>query len=154
LFTNNSFTKVASIPVSVGTGITLSVSGSGTVTVNWTADNARPGTDWIGLYVKGTPDSAFLTFQYVTPGTSGSRTFTLPSTSGVYEFRYFFNNGFTKGAVSKPMQVGGTNAMEEMLESAFAGAGKSRVDPYQMIAGLLPYEERVGLQWRSIQGVQ
>lgn len=60
-----------------------------TVTVNWTASVSVPSSHWIGKYVVGAANTAHQgNWHYITPGTSGSMTFSMP-TAGSYEFRYF-----------------------------------------------------------------
>src|SRR5262249_24996819 len=77
-------------PASVGTG--------GSVTATWSGIPSPTTTDWIGLYVPGSADSAYLTWQYVScskgaaaPSPAGSCPFTIPGglPAGAYELRLF-----------------------------------------------------------------
>ena len=83
----------------------LSVPVSGTVTASWA--NVSPATtkDWIGVYKPGTPNSAYLSWEYDnsctktagnTPKASGSCPFVMPATPGTYELRLLANNGYTQ----------------------------------------------------------
>jgi phosphodiesterase/alkaline phosphatase D-like protein len=93
-------------PASVTAGAQVSVAWSGVVspTIN----------DWIGLYPQGAADTAFAKWVFTatctnstgTPKASGSCTFTMPTTTGVYEFRLFAANGYTKLATSGQVTVG------------------------------------------------
>jgi subtilisin family serine protease len=94
--TAGSFTLVAS-PSSVNPGDPL--------TVQWTASAGRPATDWIGLYLVGDPNTAYLWWSYTNGATSGSFVLSAPANSGQYEFRYLLNDGFTDAARSGPVTV-------------------------------------------------
>jgi hypothetical protein len=81
-------------------------------------------TDWIGLYVSGTADSAYLAWVYVScsqsPGNAapaGSCTFRLPATltPGNYEVRAFANNTYDRLATSGLFAV--TAAAVRLAES-------------------------------------
>ena len=77
----------------------------GTLGVNWIS----PGVghqDWIGLFSAGTPNTAYLAYQFVPDGeTLGSASFATPTAPGTYEFRYLPANGYTSVAVSAPVVV-------------------------------------------------
>jgi hypothetical protein len=93
---SNSFT-VTSIPYTLRVS-PQSVGPGGTVTIDWTAPAGSSSRDWIGLYKEGEPSNTNFVrgFWFYTGGTtSGSRSFTMPVTSGRYEFRYLLNNGYT-----------------------------------------------------------
>jgi hypothetical protein len=75
------------------------------LTVNWTAASSRSVTDWIGLYKVGDPNTNFIEWKYTAGTATGSMTFTAPSFSGQYEFRYFSNNSFVKLATSNVIIV-------------------------------------------------
>jgi cysteine-rich repeat protein len=79
---------------------------------SWSGVTTPTGRDWIGLYRQGAANTAYLSWQYVScsqvvglPRASGSCTFPI-SASGVYEFRYFRNNGFTMLVTSNTVTVG------------------------------------------------
>lgn len=84
-----------------------SVSSGGTLTVSYTG--APSTSSWIGLFVVGTSDSAYLAYQYVPNSGSGTRTFTLNSptfTAGpTYEARLFQDGGYTVIATSNSFQI-------------------------------------------------
>jgi hypothetical protein len=97
---------------------TLSVSTSSTprgsaVTVSWSNVGAPVNTDWIGLFASGTPNSARVSWLYDATcsqrargggKSSGSCSFTMPSTASTYEFRLFSGSSgallATSGSVS------------------------------------------------------
>ncbi len=116
-FTENSFNMAASSQVTVAAQaatITLSsfptsVAPNGAASANWTASSSRPGTDWIGVYQVGAPNNSLFAWQYVTPGTSGSNSFQMPSSPGTYEFRYFTDNSYNLAASSQVI-VGGSQS--------------------------------------------
>src|SRR5207244_3638178 len=71
-------------------------------------------TDWVGLYQQGAADPAYFpNWQYLngtktppSPGlTSAALTFTMPTSPGMYEFRFFANDGFTRLATSRAVTV-------------------------------------------------
>jgi hypothetical protein len=113
--------------------------------------NAR---DWMGLYTAGADDGSPLAMVYLlgttNPPSSGFTTatvpFTLPTTPGPYEVRFFWSDGYTKLATSGVVIVGGPtvsltspasgttfNAGETVTLTASVGdygAGVVRVDFY------------------------
>jgi agmatine deiminase len=70
-------------------------------------------TDWVALAQVGSSDYSYISWQYLngsqTPPGSGlssaTLTFTMPATTGNYEFRFFANNGYTKLATSTTVTV-------------------------------------------------
>lgn len=66
--------------------------------------------DWVGLYVPGAADTAYLNWQYLDgqqtaptqARTAATLTFPLPG-PGRYEFRFFANNIYTRLAISDPV---------------------------------------------------
>jgi hypothetical protein len=105
---NDEFTDVAkSNAVTLGEGYALTASSpstvapGGTITVNWTAPEGHPGSDWIALYREEDPNQTFQSYQYVPEGTSGSLTFTVltTATAGQYEFRYLPHDGYIDGYI-------------------------------------------------------
>lgn len=88
------------------------------ITVTWTSYAGHSAVDWIGLYPVGASNSKVASRQYTgaiifgarevyaLPETvSGLMTFTAPTRTGQYEFRYFFNDGSQLVAVSRPVGV-------------------------------------------------
>jgi len=61
----------------------------------WTGSTDKQ--DWIGVYVTGASDASYLAWEYTSCShswassavVSGSCAFTMPSTAGTYEFRFF-----------------------------------------------------------------
>lgn len=76
-------------------------------------------TDWIALYPTGAPDSGYLSWSYLkgtaAPPSSGlsEATFTTyaPLQAGVYEWRLFANNGWTRVATSSAVTVAASPAV-------------------------------------------
>jgi hypothetical protein len=74
-------------------------------TVTWQATGPTSPTDWLGLYRVGDPNTSYLAYRYATGATSGSVTFTAPSTPGTYEVRYLPQNGYEAVAASNAVTV-------------------------------------------------
>lgn len=91
------------------------VQAGGTITVNFTitigASNAKT-TDWIGLFAtSAVGGTSYVTFQYNDPlRTSGTMTFTAPSTPGTYNFRYLPRNFYVPAGISNTVLVQTTSA--------------------------------------------
>jgi len=101
-------------PTPVLTVTPASVAAGGTVTATWSGIPAPTSTDWIGLYVSGTSDQAYLAWIYVscsqTAGAAkaaGSCPFTIPSglAPGSYELRLYANNAYARLATSNPFDM-------------------------------------------------
>ena len=78
-----------------------SIASGGAITVSWDSLNAS-GNDWISMHPAGAGDGTYLDWKN-TSGSSGSMTFTAPSSSGNFEFRLFRNG--TKAATSNTFLV-------------------------------------------------
>jgi hypothetical protein len=122
-FANNVYTLLATAPVTVAgstspaTIVPSTTSGAPGATVTATVANGPGNTaDWIGLYSVGAADSTYVDYKYLnglktvpTSGvTSASVTFTMPTTPGTYQFRFFANNVFTLLATGATITVSGT----------------------------------------------
>src|SRR5207249_3158971 len=117
LFSNNGFTRLASFgPLTVQTGSPANLSASpttvtaGTSTmVSWSGISQPTSTDWVAMYPSSAAaDSSFVAWAYTTGTSSGSRSFTVPSTvpaATTYQFRLYANDGFTRLATSGPIAV-------------------------------------------------
>jgi hypothetical protein len=122
--------QASATPQAVGT-FTLaaspsSVTAGSSVSANWTAPAGQTSTyDWIGMYATGAGNGSYLAWQYTGGATSGSVTFTAPSTAGTYEFRYFLNNGWTEVASSNAFTV--TPAIPVAPANLAATAGNAQV---------------------------
>jgi len=92
-------------------GVVHTVPGS-TVSVA-VADGPANTTDWVGLFVAGSPDTAYLDWRYLngttTPPATGTPTgaisFLTPNTAGNYEVRLFAHNAFDRLAISTTIVV-------------------------------------------------
>jgi len=99
--------------VNVGTTL-VTISAGATINVRVQNGSGNAG-DWIGVYVTGTADSAYLNWFYLdgtkiqpsTGRTTATVVSTLPSTPGTYEFRLFptGNGAFIRLATSPTMTV-------------------------------------------------
>jgi glucose/arabinose dehydrogenase len=119
LFSNNGFVRVAASAFTVTSNASLSVNPTSvprgsSVTATWGGIQGPSPTDWLGLFAPQTPNTAFITWVYVscsqTPGTAqaaGSCQFVIPPglNPGTYELRLLANNGFVGLAVSQPLNV-------------------------------------------------
>jgi hypothetical protein len=125
LFANTTFDRLTT------SGAVTIAASPATVTVNDTSApssvNVTPGgalaihvaggpantTDWIALAAAGSPDTSYLTWQYLsgttTPPPAGLATadigLTAPEQPGTYEVRLFANNGFARLAASGQVVV-------------------------------------------------
>jgi hypothetical protein len=82
-----------------------SVNPDGSVTVKWTAPARSVARDWIGLYRVGARNQQLLTRFSTDDEANGTRTITMPTAPGQYEFRYFANNNFRLVRASLPVTV-------------------------------------------------
>jgi RHS repeat-associated protein len=84
-----------------------SVAPGGTLTATWSGIATPTSTDWIGLFVPGAANTAYLKFQYTNGAASGSAAFVIPAGTavGTYQLRLFANNGYTLLATSSNFAV-------------------------------------------------
>ena len=116
MFANNTNTYMNATSPAItvtGTSLGFGVPKGSTMAVSWTG--SQSALDWIGIYPAGTDDN-YIDWKYtgncsrdketVRPAmASGSCNFTMPNTSGSYEFRIFSNNTSTKITTSPPITV-------------------------------------------------
>jgi hypothetical protein len=103
---------------SIGPPTEIVVATSANVTVGVAGGPANT-TDWVGLYLVGAADFPSLAWQYLNgtqtaPGTgvsSATLTFTMPSSPGRHELRFFANNGYTRLAISTNVITTSTGAL-------------------------------------------
>jgi hypothetical protein len=102
-----------------------SVAPGGSVTATLT--NSPGGTDWLGLFQVGAPDTSYLQWVWVGAGlTSRTWTVTMPTTLGQYEFRFFPNNGTVHTATSPAVSVALINptpAIASLTPASVAAGG-------------------------------
>jgi len=115
-----------------------SVSSGGTITVSWAGVSSPTVSDWISLFTQGTPDGGTrVNWTYdsstpctqapgATPKSSGSCTFTMPTTAGTYEFRLFANNSYTRLATPVTVTVTASTNLSHTVYD-FNGDGKSDI---------------------------
>ena len=98
---------------SLGANPSSSVPG-GTVTAVWTDISSPTVVDWIGLYLPGTANTAYIDWIYVSCSksrgnaeASGSCPFVLPASlvAGTYELRLLANDGYADLATSNAFTV-------------------------------------------------
>ena len=95
----------ATTPPPVLTVSATSVAPGASVTATLT-NGAGGGQDWLALAPAAASNTSYTTFTYVGAGvTTRTWTVTMPSTPGPYEFRLFFNNGYTRAATSPTVTV-------------------------------------------------
>jgi len=90
----------------------VSVAGGSVAVVSVSAGPAN-ATDWVGLYVQGSADGAFVDWRYLSdtalaPATgvaAATLHFAIPTVAGSYEFRFFADNGFGRIATSGAVTV-------------------------------------------------
>jgi hypothetical protein len=88
--------------LAVSTG---SATGGSSVTVTLTNGSGGTG-DWLALAATDASNASYIQFTYVGAGvTTRTWTVAMPTTAGTYEFRYFPNGGYTRGATSPPVTV-------------------------------------------------
>jgi subtilisin family serine protease len=122
LFSNNGFSHLSAsnnFTVTAGAAPSLTASPTsippgGTLTATWNGIAAPISTDWIGLYLAGTANTAYIDWIYVScsktpanPLPSGSCPFVVPASvvPATYELRLLTNDGFTSIATSNFVQV-------------------------------------------------
>jgi hypothetical protein len=108
-------TSVADSSKSATTGITLpsaqysvsfTMSGSTSVKVSWTAPSSRSTADYIGLSPVDSPANSY-TWSHSTGGSpSGSVVLSLPTSMGIWVFRYYAGGNYAIAATSAPLSVG------------------------------------------------
>jgi hypothetical protein len=99
-----------SLTFTIGVAPTLSVNtttaATGAPVIVTLSAGLGGATDWIALAATSAPNTSYVKYAYIGSGvTSGSWTFTMPSTPGTYEFRLFPNNGYTRAATSPTVTV-------------------------------------------------
>jgi len=116
-FSSNTYVRLA-------TSSTITVASTASVTVSTPAVTAAPikfvvaggpanRADWVALYSRTSPDTAYIAWQYMNgrplappTGIAGaSLWFPAPSVPGTYELRFFSNDTFLKLATSGPVTV-------------------------------------------------
>ena len=115
LFTNNSYVRIGTsnpFSVTAPAQATLSVSPSsigqgGTVTATWSGIATPTASDWIGLFVPGAVNTAYLAYRYTIGTASGNVPFSIPGTvaPGTYELRLFTNNSYVRIGTSNSFSV-------------------------------------------------
>ena len=78
----------------------------GEIPVRWSVfSGPRSSQDWIGLFVTGASNEAFVTWKYVADADQGNLTLQAPDTPGTYEMRYLLDNGYESVATSMRIVV-------------------------------------------------
>jgi RHS repeat-associated protein len=116
LFANDGFTRLAkSAPFVVNPpgpvlAVTTSPAALGSnITVKWSGITSPTATDWVGVYVPGSADDAYLDWDYTNGSAAGTLAFPLYSyavtAGGTYEMRLFANDSYTRLAKTPPFTV-------------------------------------------------
>ena len=136
------------------------VSPGGTITATWSGLGSPGAGDWIGIYIPGAADSAYLGWRSTTGMASGSVAFTIPASlsPGNYELRLFSNymRQATSGLISVqvatlsaspgPVSPGGT------LTATWSGLGSPGAGDW--IGIYIPgAADSAYLGWRSTTGM-
>ena len=99
-----------------------SIPPGGMLTAAWNGIASPSSTDWIGLYLPGTANTAYIDWIYVscskTPGSSlpsGSCPFFVPASLApvTHELRLLANDGFTSLVTSNPVTVTSALALRQ-----------------------------------------
>jgi hypothetical protein len=97
-----------------------SVGPGGNVTVSWSAIGNASVRDWIGHYPAAANDGGYTTWKYTSscgqspgglPLPSGSCIFAMPTVPGIYQFRLFANETYTRLAASGMVTVSGGGSL-------------------------------------------
>ncbi len=103
--------------VSAGSGVSLtatpnSLAAGNPFTVTWGQIPNPSSLDWIGLFIPGSSDTAYIDYLYVgcsltPPAASGTCSFPIPvqRNPGTYEFRLFSNGTYNRMATSNPVTI-------------------------------------------------
>ena len=111
--TSDSFSITGSAGVSLAAS-PASLAAGNPLTVSWAQIPNPTQADWIGLYAPGSDENSYLSYIYVSCTTSpnvvaqsGSCPFPTSNylAPGIYEFRLFTNNSYTRLATSNPVTV-------------------------------------------------
>ena len=86
--------------------VSFALVGSTSVKVSWTAPSGRPASDWIGLSSVGAPGYWYTWSQNTGGAAAGSMVLNLPSSPGIWVFRYYTGSNYTIAATSAPLSVG------------------------------------------------
>jgi len=102
--TSNAVPITITQPPALTVNTTSAVRG-GSVTVTLTG-GLGGASDWLALAATSAPVTNYLQWTFVGTGVT-TRTWTIaaPTTPGVYEFRLFLNNGYTRAATSATVTV-------------------------------------------------
>jgi uncharacterized delta-60 repeat protein len=96
---------------------------NGQVTVTF-AKGSTNASAWLGLYGAASADGAYITYQYTGGVAAGSLTFTVPETTGAYNFRLYADGGYNKIATSPDFVV----SYPYDLDPGFATGGRLSFD--------------------------
>jgi RHS repeat-associated protein len=116
LYANDGYTLLAkSAPFVINpTGTVVAVTSAPvikgqSITTKWSGIATPTSYDWVGIYVPGSADAAYLDWAYTNGGNSGTVNVTLNHPSlvagGTYEARLYANDGYTLLAKTPPFTV-------------------------------------------------
>ena len=83
------------------------VTAGGSLSVSWVVPFGRSPYDWISIYKVGARSETYddIWWDYTKGATTGTFTIRAPAEPGVYEFRYFLDDGFEVVAKSSVVEV-------------------------------------------------
>lgn len=125
----NGYNRVATSPtITVGGGApppnppSLAISASTieagqSVTVTLT-NGAGGSTDWLAFALTSAPNNSYVQYTYVGAGVTTRTWAVTPTTAGIYEFRLFLNNTYTRAATSPPVTVTAPSTTPTLTVSA------------------------------------
>jgi hypothetical protein len=109
-------------PPTTGLGLSVVSLGGTRVRVSFTAPAGRPANDWIGLSSPGAPYWWTIWNSQTNGKTSGYFDVTLPTTAGIYEFRYYSGGTFNIAVTGAPITSGTTGYAVTPTSSSFTSA--------------------------------
>ena len=158
---DGSGSEVVSLPFAVATPeVKVANASAGTcdrVNVSYSGAPGFEG-DWIGLYPVGAGDDRPISREYLDGTSRGTLPFVIPSSAGSYEFRMFEDDGFTRIAVSQPIEVAVSAGVRVEASPAAARPGEaitvsfwgakpaSAIGMYEMTR---PDKYMIGMQWTN-----
>jgi parallel beta-helix repeat protein len=114
--------------------------------------------DWIGLFAAGSADDAPISRKYLDGESEGIRSFAMPSSAGIYDFRLFEDGGRTSIAKSSAVEVKSSAGVRIRASPAAARPGEaitvsfwgakpaSAIGMYEMTS---PDKFMLAMQWTS-----
>ena len=103
---NKSATAAITLQPAGQYSVNFTLVGTASVQVNWTAPSGPNANDWIGLSSVAAPAYWYTWSQPTGGAATGSMVLNLPSSPGLWQFRYYIGNTYRIAAYSPPLGVG------------------------------------------------